>query len=74
MTQEAKLAFIIAMSARLQVEIAAMQAENICRADAGKAPAYDENSFMILLNGNEYKELLYNGVIEFMGVNYPAKA
>jgi hypothetical protein len=49
MTPEQQAAYVIAMSACVMAETAAMQAENQHRANRGEAVAYAEQAFMDLI-------------------------
>lgn len=45
-------AYSITMAIQTMVEALGMIAENQCRADQGKAPAYGEKAFVDLVNNN----------------------
>ena len=51
MTPEQKAAYINAQASRAMIEALGMVAENQSRADQGKAPAYNQESFVDLLDG-----------------------
>jgi hypothetical protein len=49
MTQEQQAAYVVAMAACVNAEVAAMQAENQQRANRGESVAYTESAFRDLI-------------------------
>lgn len=63
MNHEARCAYIVAMAACVNAEVAGMQAENAARAAAGLSQAYTEAAFQEVIS--RYG-IHHNAVIEYL--------